>query len=123
MTPVRRTPAESTALLLEDARHHGSPVMIPGAWEPRAVPPAVRATGFADPQPTVPAQTSVVSDRERLDREREGGGAASQRRRQASLLTKLWRTVRYPTTTGVIGSREQLLGGGSRLEAALASQR
>ena len=79
MTPVRRTPAESTAAFLEDALHDGSPVMIPGAWEPRAVPPAVRATGFADPQPTVTAQTSVVSDRERLEREPEGGGAPSQR--------------------------------------------
>jgi hypothetical protein len=47
------------------------------------------------------AQTSAVSDSERLERELEGGGAPSQRRRghQAGLLTRLWRIVFRPTVT------------------------
>lgn len=45
------------------------------------------------------AQISGLSDRERLEREREGGGAPSQRPRgdRANLLTRIWRAVMRPT--------------------------
>lgn len=102
---VTRTPAERTALFLQEAAHGGSPLMIPGAWDPRTLAPAAQMTRNADPQ--VAAQTSVVSDRERLARELEGGGAPSQRPRadRASFLTRLWRSALHPTEIGIIWSR------------------
>jgi hypothetical protein len=107
VTPVSRTPAEYTVLRLQEAAHGGAPVLIPGAWDPRAVAPAVHVTGDADPQATLAAQPSVVSDPEKLARELEGGGAPSQRQRghRASVLTRLWRSTRHPTEIGIIWSR------------------
>jgi hypothetical protein len=67
--------------------------MIPGAWGVRAVRPAAPAIGDAEPRMTLPAQMVAVSDRERLEREREGGGAPSARGRRASVLARLWRTT------------------------------
>jgi hypothetical protein len=95
VTPVTRTPAEYTVLLLQQAAHGGSPVLIPGAREVSAVRPAARPSGGAETQTTLAAQTSVVSDRERLELEREGGGAPSERGRghRASFLARLWRSM------------------------------
>ena len=61
-----------------------------------AVTPATR-----DPNSVTVAQTTAVSDSERLERELEGGGAPSQRRRgyRAGFLTRLWRIVFRPTVT------------------------
>jgi hypothetical protein len=105
--PESRTPAENTVLLLQQAAQGGSPVLIPGAWDTRAVAPAVHVTEDSDPHSTSDAQASVVSDRERLERELEGGGAPSQRPRghRASFLTKLWRTAVRPIEIAVIWSR------------------
>ena len=99
MTPISRTPAESTVLFLQHAAHTGSPVLIPGAWDVRPVRAASRPMSDADTQTTLPAQTVVVSDRERLEREREGGGAPSERARghRENFLVRLWRTTLHPT--------------------------
>ena len=104
---VPRTPAEHTALLLQEAAHGGSPVMIPGAWDPHALAPALQVTRNPAPQTPLAAQASVVSGRERLARELEGGGAPSQRRRgqRASVLTRLWRSTLHPTEIGIFWSR------------------
>ena len=103
MTPLSRTPAENTVLLLRQAAR-GSSLMIPGAWDARAVTRAGRVTAGRDPHWTYAARASVVPDRQQLEREREGGGAPSQRRRghRVSLLTRLWRTVVRPTEIAVI---------------------
>src|SRR5437762_5552085 len=103
MNPLRRTPAEWTALRVERAAHSGSPLLIPGAWDTRDVSRAVRATTVsADPHSTGAAPASIVSGRERLERELEGGGAPCERPRghQANFLTRLWRTTLRPTEIG-----------------------
>jgi hypothetical protein len=89
---VSRTPAESTVLFLQRAAHSGSPVLIPGGWDVRPVRPASRPIGDAETRTTPIAQTVVVSDRETLEREREGGGAPGERARshRASFLVRLW---------------------------------
>jgi hypothetical protein len=90
---VARTPAEHTVLLLRQAAHSSSPVMIPGTWDVRAVRPAAPAIGDGEPRVTLPARMTAVSDRQRLEREREGGGAPSARGRRANVLARLWRTT------------------------------
>src|SRR5207302_62024 len=102
---VSRTPAEYTVLLLQQA-HSSSPVMIPGAWDVRAVRPAAPPIDGAEPATTPHAQPAVVFNRERREREREGGGAPSERARghRASVLARLWRTTLHPTEIGVIWS-------------------
>jgi hypothetical protein len=93
--PVSRTPAERTVLLVQQAVHSSSPVMIPGAWDVRAVRPATPAIGVAEPRMMLAAQIVAVSNRGRLEREREGGGAPSERARgrRASVLARLWRAT------------------------------
>jgi hypothetical protein len=104
--PAPRTPAEYTVLLLQQAAHSCAPVMIPGAWDGRASRTTAPAIGDAAPRTILAAQTPVVSDRERLEREREGGGAPSERAHghQTSVLARLWRTTLHPTEIGVIWS-------------------
>jgi hypothetical protein len=84
------TPAGDTAAILQEAARAGSDVMIPGAFERRASRPAV-------PSPVAPA--AVMSDWQRLEYEREGGGAPIERRssRRRRLLSRLWRWVLYPS--------------------------
>jgi hypothetical protein len=74
------THAEDTAALLQQAAHGGVPVLIPGAREVRAGHPTARPTGAAPAPATPPAPAAAVVDRDRLEHEREGGGAPSQRR-------------------------------------------
>jgi hypothetical protein len=93
------TPAGDTAAILQEAARAGSDVMIPGAFERRASRPAV-------PSPVAPADVAalhapaaVMSDWQRLEYEREGGGAPIERRssRRRRLLSRLWRWVLYPS--------------------------
>jgi hypothetical protein len=91
MNSGRTTQAEDTAAILQRAAHGGLPVLIPGALEKRAG----RSTGPAT-APTVQsvllhAPAAAVDDRERLEHEREGGGAPSARmgRRHGTILAKL----------------------------------
>jgi hypothetical protein len=53
--------------------------MIPGAFEMRPASPATRATIAIASPITRDVSPGVASDRERLEREREGGGAPSER--------------------------------------------
>jgi hypothetical protein len=93
VTAARRlTQAEDSAVMLQQAARGGAPLMIPGALEPRASrPPARPAAAPADPAP--PRAGAAADDSGRLEREREGGGAASERtgRRSTTILARLWR--------------------------------
>lgn len=101
VTTVRQlTQAETTAAMLQTAAQNRSPLMIPGALERRAPPGRI-----AQPDATAIATTSLANpsaahDRERLEYEREGGGAPSERRprnRRRGALARLWRwAVRLP---------------------------
>jgi hypothetical protein len=89
------TPAEDTAAILQEAARAGSAMMIPGALESRA-----GRTGT--PPPNVPvaaphAPAVVMGDRQRLEYEREGGGAPSERAsgRHSTRLARLWHWALY----------------------------
>jgi hypothetical protein len=74
------THAEDTAAILQQAAHGGLPVLIPGALEVRVGRPIARPASPAA-EPAAPhAPAAAVFDRDRLEHEREGGGAPSQRR-------------------------------------------
>src|SRR5919109_1468836 len=100
MNSLRRSPAEETAAVLLQADRSGPPVMIPGAFETRvsngATLPAPRP---ADPAAIRRAQTVAAFEQERLEHEREGGGAPSQRdgRRSGTLGARLWQSLLHPT--------------------------
>ena len=102
---VPGTAAEHTTLSLQQAAA-GSPVLIPGAWNTRAVSPPLHVTPAANPHSTFAAPASIVSGRERLERELEGGGAPSERARgdRATVLTRVWRRTLHPTKIRVIWS-------------------
>lgn len=95
MSTIASQPADTAADLVE---HRGSvaPLMIPGTFEvrigPRQSPVGGRPVADA-------AQPAAANNRERLEREREGGGAPSQRRsqRRATIGTRLWRSLLHPT--------------------------
>jgi hypothetical protein len=53
--------------------------MIPGAFEMRPASPPARATGAIAVPVTRVVAPALASDRERLEREREGGGAPRER--------------------------------------------
>ena len=98
MNGARQSAAEDTAAVLVHAERNGSPVMIPGAFEIQVSPGATSL-------PAVPADTAAVrrartiasSDQERLEHEREGGGAPSERsRRSGTLGARLWRSLLHP---------------------------
>ena len=87
--------AENTAAFLLQGAQTSSPVMIPGAFERHAsasAGPGGYGTGHT--------YAVTVSARERLVYEREGGGAPSERSsgRPASILQKLWRSMRSRAT-------------------------
>jgi hypothetical protein len=77
---VMSTHAEDTVVLLQRAAHSGVPVLIPGAREMRAGHPTARPTVAAPEAATPPAPAAGAVDRDRLEHEREGGGAPSARR-------------------------------------------
>ncbi len=95
------TPAEQTATLLQDAARNGWPLMIPGTIEPRAdhaLPVAVAPTLTA-----LAHSQSALDDRQRLEYERDGGGAPSERRpirSHPTVLTRLWRWAVLPAPAG-----------------------
>jgi len=71
---VRRgSAADNTAAVVQQAAQGGWSLMIPGAFERRVGGPVTAA---------LPAHehATVMGERERLDYEREGGGAESERR-------------------------------------------
>ncbi len=97
MTAHHSTPAEDTVARLQQAAQSGLPVLIPGAFEMRAGRPAVRPTSAAAAAETPRAQ-AAASSRPQLEREREGGGAPSERRagRHRTIFARLWRGVFRP---------------------------
>ena len=71
-----RAAAEDTAAILQEAAHGGAPLIIPGAREARVSRPGVHAADHS----VLHRPTDALSARQRLDYEREGGGAPSERR-------------------------------------------
>jgi hypothetical protein len=76
----RSTPSEETVARLQRAGNAAVPVLIPGAFEKRTgqtVVPAVTVVAV----PVLPqTRSGTPADRGRLEHEREGGGAPSQRK-------------------------------------------
>ena len=108
MNGARQSPAEATAAFLVQTERTGSPVLIPGAFEKRAAGPAPLRSR-ADVLVTDEAHPMVAADRERLEHEREGGGAPSARagRRSGTLGARLWHSLLHPThfpTSGGVSS-------------------
>jgi hypothetical protein len=93
VTSLSPTQAEETSARLRHGVRGGLPLMIPGAWELRARRPIVQAIDTGAPGQLSHAAGSGT-DRERLERALEGGGAPSQRRRpQRMILAKVWRYI------------------------------
>jgi hypothetical protein len=97
MSASHTTQAEDTVVLLQQAAQRGLPVMIPGAFEMRTGRPAVRPTSAAAAGET-PHAHAAGSNRAQLEREREGGGAPSERRarRHGTIFARLWRRMFRP---------------------------
>ena len=97
MNGARQSAAEDTAAVLVHAERSGSPVMIPGAFEMR-VSRATSLPGVPADTPAVHARIIAASDQERLECEREGGGAPSERngRRSGTLGARLWHSLLHP---------------------------
>ena len=79
-TMRRGSAAEDTASFLQQSAQSGSPVLIPGAWETHEGHPGARPTDSTDPPVTRHSNPAAGFDRERLEREREGGGAPPEQR-------------------------------------------
>jgi len=97
--------AEQTTAFLQQAAQRRLPVMIPGALERRVGRPAASRNDATEMPVTPRAPSAAVSDRNRLEREREGGGAPSQRGgggRHATFLANIWRSMLHPSQVGVI---------------------
>ena len=103
------SPAEATAADLLEHRAGGPAVMIPGAFERRGRIAAVPRTPAIDLLVTLPLRRVSTTDRGRLEREREGGGAPSQRvgPRRGTVLPRLWQSARHPTQLTDIWLRAQ----------------
>lgn len=85
--------AERTVNDLQQAAARGMRIMIPGSFERRAVP-VVESSTVASASAARPAVRSM-SDSVRLDYEREGGGASSERRpARVTMAGRLWHAFR-----------------------------
>ena len=99
-----RTPAEDTAALLRETVHAGLPLMLPGALELRVVRPATQPASRTAAPVRSQAHPVVIGNRERLEYEREGGGAPSQRRlaRHQTILSRLWHCLSHPSNLSTL---------------------
>ena len=102
MISAQPTQAADASGRLQQGVRSGVPVMIPGAWEVRVGPPIVQtadAGGLLGPRAAAPGH-----DRERLEREREGGGAPSQRAgsRPETMVARIWRRILHPVDAIVV---------------------
>ena len=88
---LRSTRAADTAAILQRAAHGGLPVLIPGALEMRAGRPTAPSASTSSESVTPHASAAAGDDRERLEHEREGGGAPSERtgRRHRTIRARL----------------------------------
>jgi hypothetical protein len=75
-----QTHAEDTAAILQEAARAGLTVMIPGALESRVGRPATRPAIVTAASVVPDTRMVVMGDRQRLEYEREGGGAPRERR-------------------------------------------
>jgi hypothetical protein len=98
MNDARPNAADETAAFLVHAERSASPVLIPGAFEKRAARPASQLPSRPDVV-TDHAHRVVAPSRQRLEHEREGGGAPGARRgtRPGTLGVRLWRSLLHPT--------------------------
>jgi hypothetical protein len=75
--------------------------MIPGAFEKRARTPAAPVIETPDLRAALhgDAPATAALDSERLEHEREGGGAPGERRgpRRGTIGGRLWRSLLHPT--------------------------
>ena len=77
------------------AERGGAAAMIPGAFEIRA--PTSRRAQAAAVRIEHHASSAAPFDRERLEHEREGGGAPGERGgASAGTIARLWRSMRHP---------------------------
>jgi len=90
------TPAENTQAFLQEAQRNGLPVLIPGALERRARTPAAPLNQPLDVRVQGQADETAASDRGRLEREREGGGAPSQRAGPGTVRARVWQSLIHP---------------------------
>lgn len=106
VAPHRPTQAEDTAAILLEAALSRSPVLIPGALD-IGNRPAGRRMAMANPPVTLRSSLDASGDRERLEREREGGGAPSERGgvRRDTIFRRLFRYLLRPTVSSAIRRR------------------
>lgn len=107
MTSQRFTQGEATVALLQEVQRNGSSVPIPGAFEMRASARAAPRSEGIDVRLPPDAPAAAESGRERLEHEREGGGAPSQRAgsRRRTISARLWRSVLHPMQLSKIWRR------------------
>ena len=110
MTSESSTRAANTVAFLQEAQRNGSPVPIPGAFEMRASAPAAPLSQGNHVQVSAHAPAAADSDHERLEHERERGGAPSQRagRRRGTISARLWQSVLHPLQLSDIWRRVPL---------------
>jgi hypothetical protein len=98
---TRPTHAEETVARLQRAASGGVPLLIPGALEIRAPCPGAPAITNHQTAGVPHGDRARLSARERLEFEREGGGAPSARRgvrrKRNKILATLWRYVFHPS--------------------------
>lgn len=96
MPPFSPTPAEATAAVVLSAAQAGAPLCIPGAIDVRVGHSGSRTSAPA--AGTRPAETDARTspDLERLEYQRAGGGAPSERglTRRSKVIERLWRLLR-----------------------------
>lgn len=102
--------AEKTAAIVSRAVQTGASLCIPGAREPRVGRPAHRAAGATGGAPPAEADAGTASQLERLEYERAGGGAPSERgiTRHVNVIERLCRLLRWPP-----GGRQDTLSEGA----------
>jgi len=81
---------------LQEAQRNGLPVLIPGALERRVRATATPVSQSYDGQVQGLPDPAAASDRGRLERELEGGGAPSQRAGPETISARLWQSVIHP---------------------------
>jgi hypothetical protein len=91
------TAAADTAAVLQRAAHGAIAAMIPGAWEGRVGRLTAPPTEITPELVASYARTGTGSDRERLEYEREAGGAPSERTagRGGTIFARLWHAVSH----------------------------
>jgi hypothetical protein len=89
--------AADTAMILQQAAHGGSPVMIPGAYAGRVGRPPSRSP-VSDAGATTPGTAAALADRSGSGPERKADGAPSEptNQRPRSALAVFWRRFFHP---------------------------